>query len=407
MVEPKKNLWPAKIFLFVQSLSLFAFLFERKILCILNPNSTAPTLEYSNSLFGVFWSCLIILVTFFLLCQVKTLQPDRFRIVIPTKLLVLSLMIESIYVLNLFISSESSELLRRLIIEGNAPFGFAKLNTLILYFMALLFFGKIGNRNYITTRMDVFLILYLFILFFLKGLVLSSRGSFFNIIAFSLAGYTFFSSESFFKTKALALLFLVVIIGLGVLTTMRAGRILSDDDLFSTVVTKFSGNFNVSTKYLDDELQVTDKYNLEKNIWFDEKSNFRCTVFPNTSIDYFPFKKTINSIISVVLKKAQDEDGGYYFKIYNHLPFNSSNFLFKFLILREYFPIVFCFIFILYNFYARLNPASCFFVYCLMVIFAVLSFTSNVFFEIPFCILPFLGLIFSRCFVAHPPCTND
>lgn len=410
MVELKKNLWPAKIFLFVQLFSLTAFLFEQKILYLLNPNSTAPTVEYSRSLSGVSWSCFIILVTYFILCQVKTLRPESFRIVIPTKLVLLSLVIELIYVLNLFLSAESSKLLRGAIIQGQVSLGFAKLNTLLLYFMALLFFGKIGNKNYHVNKKDLLLIFCFFIVFFFKGLVFSSRGSFFNIIAFSLAGYTFFKSKSFLKIKALAVFFFGLLIGLGVLTTMRAGRILSDDDLFSSIVTKFSGNFAVSTNFIDNKLQVTDKYNLERSIWFDEKLNLGTFSLPRgafTGLNYFPIKETISSFMSVVLGRARCEDAGYYFKIYNNLPFNSSNFLFKFLILREYFPLVFCCIFIFYNFFARCGPAACFFVYCLMVIFSLLSFTSNTFFEIPFCILPFLGLIFSKCFVAQHKLTNE
>lgn len=399
MVKLNRNLWPAKIFLSVQVLCLFAFLFEQKIIYLLNPDSVAPLIQYSNLLSGTTWSCLMILVTFLFLCQIKTLSPNKYRIVIPAKLLVLSLLIESISIIKLFCSSESLQLLREGVMSGSTGVGIAKVNTLLLYFLALLFFGKIGNKSYQANKRDAFFVGYFFILFFLKGFILSSRGSFINIIAFALAGYTFFRHDSRLKKKHVGMAFLVIISGLFALTTMRVGSLPNGDELFSALITKFSGNFAVSVKYLDDELEVTDKYNLEKNIWFDKKFDFSSSFGQGTGQNVSNFQETFYHYIGAVLRMTPDQEGPDYFKIYNILPFNSSNFLFRFLVFKIYFPLVFCFIFIFYRFFAKLSPAACFFVYCLMLYFALLSFTANAFFEIPFCILPFLGLIFSKCFI--------
>jgi len=403
MVELKKNLWPAKIFILVQSLCFIVFLFEHPIISFLNASSNVPTIEYSNSCFGTICSFSLIVITFLFLLKVKTLRPSNYKIKIPSRLLVLSLLCESLLTFKLYYFAESSALLREAIDSGEVSVGLARINTFFLYFLAMLFFGKIGNINHHLKKSDVLIACYFFTLFFFKGLIFSSRGSFANIIAFSFAGYTFFRSNISFTIKQIIMTAFILIVGSFLLTSMRSGRILMDDDLFSAVVSKLSGNFNVTCKYLNNELLVTDVYNLGQNIWFEESNN------PDSSLNlkYLSIKQSINQYTNVLLSKPFDPSEGYYFKIYENLPFNSSNFLFKFLVFKGLFPFVFCLIFTFYMIFSKLSPASCFFVYCLMMIFSVLSFTANPFFDIPFCLIPFFGLLFNKCFVRIRYCSKN
>lgn len=342
------------------------------------------------------------ILTYLFLRQTKSLNPNNFKIVCPKKLLFLSLLIETFSLLKMFSIGQIGEGAREAINSGSFNLGILKINTPFLYLLIMLHFGSLGWNPRHVSAQSIIISLYIFLLFFLKDLIFGSRGSFTNVLCFCFAGLSFFKKINILALKNLLAIFCISLPIFFILTSIRSNKVASIAEVYTTIFTKFSANYFVVTNFLNNELYVTTKLESgNKTTWYHVKPIYDSSRIEIDQIRYFSTLNIFDGLKRLITKTKRDWTTTYYFQMYGDYPFNSASYLFKVVLFGKYSVLALVLPFILYLILANSCAWGNFFVYCLFFYFAFLSFTANAFFEIPFCVLPFAGVIFKKCFV---PC---
>jgi hypothetical protein len=396
-----RNLNPSKVFLIIQTAVLLLAASETYLSNRLADQLDDFTAFVSPKAYGFLFSIFFIILTYLLLRQTKSLNPNKIKIVCPRKLLFISLAIETLSLCKLFSIGQIGEGAREAINSGSFNLGILRLNTPFLYLLVMLHFGSLGWNPRNVGVQSILISLYIIILFLLKDIIFGSRGSFTNALCFCFAGLSFFNKIKIFNPKNIIVFLCIALPIFLVLTSIRSNKIASTSEIYSTILIKFSANYFVATNFLNNELYVTTKLESEnKTTWYHVKPIYKTSVAEIDQIQYFSTLNVFDGLKRLITKTKRDWPTTYYFKMYGDYPFNSASYLFKVFLFGKYSILALIMPFILFWILANSCAWGNFFVYCLFFYFSLLSFTANAFFEIPFCVLPFLGVIFKKSFVS-------
>jgi len=404
-------------FLSVQIPSIILYLFESQASSFFGTTlGTTPHADTKNTL-AVATIVVLISFTWFLLRNHKTPNPREYFIRFPLLPHYILLVLETSYFI--FLGGLHGDVVgrREMFGAGEANIGILKISTVFLYVSTSLLFARLGmsiiskDSRYRKRRTLLIVTAILtWLIFLMKDLQTGSRGSFLNFIALALAGYTFVKPVNIRKLRWWIVRYgwvvlLLVSWAFYKLTDFRAGGIASSI-IYDTILTKFSANLAVVHDYIIKDLPVrsyvqgikmTEWASVSSLGW---SSLARDDVTDISNWDFFPTLKSV--VRKYLLRDSSYTPNSLHYSMYGDYPFNSASFLLQIVVLG-WIGVVGFFgaLFAIRAANIRKLPLR-FGVYVYMFYFSIVSFTGFSLTEIPFILLPFIAVCFSRCFVYRP-----
>ncbi len=340
-------------------------------------------------------------LTFWFMRGFSTPRGGAFSIQFPYVLHGVMLLLELAYTIYVRGDANSIEEVRENIASGQASVGALKISTAVLYMTTMLLFAKLASMKVMppvvrrgeTTKLLI-VATATTILFLLKDLAVGSRGSLLNMLCFAVGGWTFarpITVRTLFTIRTLAIVTVFsafMAFAFYQLTVLRAGA----DGLaivHDTALIKFSSNLTVVHEYLMGTLDASVRF-----FW---NSNWT----PASEVPFYQFFPTLSgAVYKYALLDFGYVEGSVYYNIHENYPFNSASYMLRlfalgpalavpgiWLIVRAYFLI------------GRFGLHMAFFAHCLLVYFAIQSFSSLPLTEIPFLLVPIFAPLFGRYFV--------
>lgn len=404
----RKNNSAFWIFAVVQAIVLLCLFFEVEIEKVTGSVlGQSPNAENLNT-YAILIILLALLVTATLLRGNFTLKNDLIEFKFPLKLHLTLLFIEVIYTLYIGQGGDTVEEVRNGVQSGEfkiwAPL---KLTTVSLYMTTMILFAKIFNQGALQSRIDeagpqrylLWLTAFMTVFIFLfKDITLGSRGSFLNILAFSVGGITYvraIQAKSLIKItiKILPLIFILTWV-IFILTVNRAGdgglAIIRDN-----LIVKFSSNIAIIHDLLIDSLKY--RVGTGDDVYVTSWINLRFAGSDDLEFSFFHFVPTITSFVNQhMLLDQQYKLGSLYFNIHGDYPFNSVNFLLLPFVYGFYGIFLIISILVAMKYLSRKAPWLSFYIHCMLIYFSFLSFTTLSLIEIPFLFIPVFGYFFKK-----------
>lgn len=399
------NPYPQNIFLFVQLVSLILFAFELPITYAFNSDMHTPS--YNNKNIFILWVMILLtLLTYMTLRGFKTYKKDVFCIKFPWVAHFFLCILEVIYFYYEGSQFQNPTQLRE---AGSQLSGVFKVTTVLFYMTTAFLFLYVekyfSSFSYKFKALILLVIIATFIIFLIKDIVFTSRGNVFLFFCLYISGkfyfYKKFKLKEILKLRYFILLTLFLMI-IGLLTLLRH-ELYELSYIYDSIIFKFVGNISNVYDFFSGTLKIRvlqyNQYNEENFLvghvysqWIAiseiglykdiiSKFDFFYTL-PNFINKYFMFNNEF------VAKKI-------YFNIYGDSPFNSANYILRFIVFGPIgllllvailrFPFVLC----------KINPSFRFFSFVILILFSLSSFMSLPLIEMPYMLIPLLSFTFS------------
>lgn len=391
------NYTASSIFLCVNLVAFVVFIFSNKIYHILGGN--LGPIDYGlvniSSYFIYFF---ILFFTYFLLSlSGRPITSSDCVINFPYTLHLILLGVEFLFTTYVTGGASSTEHARELYAFRTENLGHIKILTLFLYMTTMILGAKLALSNFRDFKVLI-LVAFTILLFLFKDFVVGSRGSAINVITFLVAGFTFFKP---FKVKNI-FKFQYVLISAGILfaifiLTFRRAAGSGLAAVTDSLLYKFSVNVYIPLAYLSEDIDVRILSNGIYTNW----SSLRDLPYTDEFLSKAHLFNSLPDFINTYITNFFDyEAGSVYFSVFGESPWNSVNYMLRFLALDMVGIFFLSIVILIYIFLSRLSISLNFFVHCSLVYFSVLSFTGFSLIEIPFVLVvvfaPFFGFVFRR-----------
>ena len=393
-----RNFTSSSIFLCVNLVAFVVFIFSNKIYHLLGGNLGPINYDLvSSSSYFIYLS--VIFFTYFLLSlNGRSISSNDYVIKFPYMLHIILLGVEFSFSTYVTGGASSTEHARELYAIRTENLGHIKILTLFLYMTTMLLGASLAKSNFRDFKI-LTLVAFTILLFLFKDFVIGSRGSAINVITFLFGGFTFVKP---FKFKNI-LKFRYILIAVGIffvilVLTFRRGAGSGVAAVTDSLLYKFSVNVYIALVYLSEDIDVR----IFSNGMYTNWSSLRG--LPN--IDEFLSKvhlfNSLPDFFNTYIKAFFDyEAGSVYFRVFGESPWNSVNYMLRFLIFDTPGMIFLSSVILVYIFLSRLSMPLMFFVHCSLVYFAALSFTGCSLIEIPFVLVVVFAPLFGSVFRTH------
>lgn len=404
------------VFLLVQAVCLTTFFLDESIHSILGSTHPAPIYFGPKDPQSILIIVALIALTAALLTRYRTISSDEFSIRFPIPLHMLLMFIEVVVVVIRIsvadpASSSRVEAMREAYNHLPNNTRLLKVGTLLFYMTTMLLAARIAleikqeRATGVKSKSKMPFIWLLIItgcVFLLKDLAIGSRGSTINFIAFFLGGFCFIVPITLPKLYKKLLPITSIVIGLGIiisiLTFVRANDV-GLSLIYDTLLYKLSTNVGVAYSYLTDNLSVRSGYWLNGQRAYSDWKLVSDLTWSGGSLTKLSFFGSFEDFLRKFLfpdKSFRSE--AIYFDVYGNMPFNTSSYLLKPIILGWFAPTFLVFVFVAFRLAGLLGRSFQFFSFCIVMHSVLLSFTAMPLIEIPMILILPSSLLFISCF---------
>jgi hypothetical protein len=334
--------------------------------------------------------------------RLKSYAAHAITIKFPYKLHCILLLIELAYVIMMSLGGVSVEDIRAGIASGEyATPRLYKITTLMLYMTTMMLFAKCALimsskvKNLGSKWPLIAVVFFTFMNFIYKDVAIGSRGSTINLIAFSIAGWSYvrpitFNAilRSWRAVIIYGLLLFLLLFGLSIIRSGEAELYILWDSLFFRLASNIMVTHNYLVGLLNYRTGISGEY---ISGWI------RLDIFGYNGHGFslFHFFPSIGEIVEkYIFFNDNYQKVSVYFDVYGDYPYNAYHFTLP-LLMSGGFGTIFVLMFLSFlklisNYAVHIN----FYVYCFFVYFAITSFTGLSIVEIPFLLIPFMSIFF-------------
>ena len=391
------NYSASSIFLCVNVIAFVIFIFNNDIYQLVGGNLGPINYDLVNKS-SYFIYFLVLFFTYFLLClSGRSIKSGNCGVKFPYILHLILLCVEFIFTIYTTGGASGTEHARELYGVRTENIGVLKIFTLLLYMTTMLLGAKLAQSNFRDFKVLALVVLTI-ILFLFKDFVIGSRGSVINVTTFFVSGFTFVKPLKFkyiFKLKYILIAFGVFFAVL--ILTLRRGAGSGIVAFTDNLLYKFSVNVYISLVYLSEDIDVRIFSNGIYTSW----SSLRNLPSFDETLSKLHLFNSLPSFVNKYIKFQDYDAGSVYFNVFGESPWNSVNYMLRFLTFDTVVGVFLLSIVLLsYIFISRLCMSLNFFTYCCLVYFSVMSFTACSLIEIPFVLVvvfaPFFGFVFRK-----------